>query len=658
METREFQAEAAQVLDLMIHSVYSNKDIFLRELISNSSDALDKLRFEALTNKELEPQTKDLHILLEADAEARTLTVHDNGIGMSREEVIQFIGTIAKSGTKEFVNLLKEAKKSTDLPPELIGQFGVGFYSSFIVADKVTLVSRKAGEEGATRWESTGDGKYTLDDAERENCGTSVTLHLKPADEDDAMQDYTKEWPIREIVKKYSDFVAYPIRMNVEKTEYPKDADGKIKEGAEPIKTVELETLNSMKAIWLRDPKEVKDEEHHEFYRHISHDWNEPLHQYTLKAEGTFEFRALLYLPSKAPFDLFYRDAQRGVQLYIKRIFIMSDCKELIPEYLRFVRGVVDSEDLSLNVSREILQQDRHIRVIRKRLIAKTFETLHELRENEPEKWAGFWKEFGRVLKEGLFADPENRDKLFELVEFPSTHDPVKTTTLADYVSRMKEGQTAIYYMTGESRGQIENSPHLEAFKAKGFEVLLLSDNVDEVWTQTFLQYTAKAEGEDQKDKTYSFKSIGKGEVELGGAEEKKKSEEERKEKETQYKDLLAAMKQALDERVKEVRLSSRLTDSPVCLVSDEADLTPQLEQMLREAGQDVPKSKRILELNPGHPILERLKARHALKPDDPSIAEYAELLYGQACLAEGRQPDDPASFSKKIAELMVKAMG
>ena len=648
VERHEFQTEARQLLDLMIHSVYSNKDIFLRELISNASDALDKRRFEALQQPHLLEEGEELHIFLQADKEARTLAIADNGIGMTREEVRELIGTIAKSGTREFFERMKQSRKEGDsLSPELIGQFGVGFYSTFMVADKVTLVTRKAGEELATRWESTGDGTYTLEEAERHGYGTTVTLHLKQVDTDDALHDYAEEWQLRQIVKQYSDFVSYPIRMNVERTEIERDADGKPVEGAEEKTVVTQETLNSMKAIWLRDKGTVTEEEFSEFYKHISHDWNEPMTRIQAKLEGTNEFRMLLFIPSKAPFDLYYHNAQRtGVHLYVKRVFIMDDCKELLPEYLRFVRGVVDSEDLPLNISREILQQNRQLQSMGKNLVKKVLAHLKQMKDQEPAKYAEFWSEFGRVVKEGLFQDRDNQETLLDLVLLDSTMSDTPTALQA-YIDRMKPDQTDIYYMTGESRKKLEASPHLEAFRDKGYEVLLLSEPVDEIWTQSVFNY---------KDK--SFTSIGKGTVDLGSAEEKQQDEEARKDKEKEYGTLLEALKAELTEHVKDVRLSNRLTSSAACLVSDRGDMTPQLEQMMRAMGQEVPQSKRILEVNPNHPVLERLHALHESGGNGAILGETAQLLYGQALLAEGGDLPNPAEFSKLVADLMVKALG
>lgn len=648
LERHEFQAETKELLDLMIHSIYSNKDIFLRELISNASDALDKLRFEALTTPALtEGDTEAPTILLEVDREKRTLTIHDNGIGMTRDEVVSLIGTIAKSGTREFINTMKAQKEADSLvPPELIGQFGVGFYATFMVSDRVTLVTRKAGETGAIQWESSGDGTYTLAEVERPTHGTSITLHLKNHDEEDGLHDYTQEWTLREIVKKYSDFVAYPIQMDIERKEIERDEDGKPKEGAEEKTVIERQTLNSMKAIWTRPASEVTEEEYNEFYKHVSHDWSDPLKRVATKIEGTFEAQALLFIPSKAPMDLFYRDARQGIQLYVKRVFIMDDCKELMPNYLRFIKGVVDSEDLSLNISREILQQNRQIQAIRKRLVKKILGTLEEMKLNEAETYRQFWGEFGRALKEGIFEDGNQRETLLNLALFESTHATEGLTDLKDYMARMPQDQQAIYYMTGESRKTIENSPHMEAFRAKGYEVLLLTDPVDEVWVQSVFEFEGK-----------SLQSVGKGSVELGSEEERKQAEEARQEKEKTYKSLLECLQGKLDEHVKEVRLSNRLTESPSCLVGNPSDITPQMEQLLKAMNQEVPKTKRILEVNPEHPLMGKLQTIYSANASDPALNEYAELLFGQALLAEGSPLPDPAGFSKRVTQLMVQAM-
>ncbi|MCE3234434.1 MAG: putative chaperone protein HtpG [Vampirovibrio sp.] len=645
VERHSFQAETRELLDLMIHAIYSNKDIFLRELISNASDAIDKLQFESLTNPDL-PKVENPHILLIPNKAAHSLTIEDNGIGMSREDVVKLIGTIAKSGTREFMTALKDSKNQEGIvPPELIGQFGVGFYSTFMVADKVTLETRKAGEEHGTRWESSGDGTYTIEAVDRPTHGTTITLHLKKEDSEDGLHDYTAEWTIKGIVKKYSDFVSYPIQMDVEHTEYDRDENGKMVEGSAKT-SIKRETLNSMKAIWARPESEVTEEEYKEFYRHISHDWHDPMAWFRMKMEGTFEAQSLLFIPEKAPQDLFYREGRRGIQLYVKRVFIMDDCKELMPDYLRFIKGVVDSEDLSLNISREILQQNRQIRAIRKRLVKKVLSTLEDMATNDREKYLTFWGEFGRALKEGIYEDQENRESLLDLALFATTEYESELTTLKDYVSRMKSGQDKIYFMTGEDRKTIENSPHLEAFREKGYEVLLFTDAVDEVWTQSAYKY-----GE------FEFQSVGKGTVELGTEEEKQQAEKELEQKEQEYHTLLETMQARLGDFVKEVRLSNRLTSSPSCLVGNPSDLSPQMEQMLRAMNQPVPQSKRILELNPNHPLTQKLQGVFSANQNDPTLNDYAYMLYGQALLAEGSPLPDPAKFSKLMTDLLVKAI-
>ncbi|MBF6173531.1 molecular chaperone HtpG [Nocardia blacklockiae] len=649
VEQLEFQAETHQLLELMIHSVYSNKDTFLRELISNASDALDKLRLESFRDKDLEVDTSDLHVELEVDKENRILTVRDNGIGMSRAEVVDLIGTLAKSGTAEVRRQLLEAKKSQAEAEELIGQFGIGFYSTFMVADKVTLTTRRAGETTATRWESAaGSSTYTIETLDEAPQGTAVSLHLKPADEEDHLFDYTQEWKLRDIVKKYSDFIAWPIRMQVERTVTEGEGEDK-----QERTILEDQTLNSQKALWTRPKSEVSEEEYKEFYKHVSHAWDDPLEIIPLKAEGTFEYQALLFIPSHAPFDLFQRDHQRGVQLYVRRVFIMDNCEELMPEYLRFVKGVVDAQDLSLNVSREILQQDRQIQMIRKRLVRKVLSTVKDLQGAEDKsKYETFWKEFGRVLKEGLLSDFDNRETILQVSSFASTHSDEQPTTLAEYVERMKDGQDAIYYMTGESRQQIENSPHMEAFKAKGLEVLVLTDPVDEMWVGAVPEFDGK-----------QFRSIAKGEVDLETEEEKKASEQLREQQEKDFGDVLKWLKETLSDSVKEVRLSSRLTTSPACVVGDVFDFTPQLERMYRASGQALPETKRILELNPSHPLVTGLRDAYAEKKDDAEagkaedLAQTAELLYGTAVLAEGGELKDPAHFAQVLADRLTRSL-
>ncbi|MFF7157930.1 molecular chaperone HtpG [Streptomyces sp. NPDC008139] len=651
-ETFEFQVEARQLLQMMIHSIYSNKDVFLRELVSNASDALDKLRLEALRDSELDVDVSDLHIGLEVDREARTLTVRDNGIGMSREEVVQLIGTIANSGTAKFLRELKEAE-GAGAAEGLIGQFGVGFYASFMVADEVTLLTRRAGETEGTRWTSSGEGTYTVETVEDAPQGTAIVLRLKPEDAEDRLYDYTSPWKIKEIVKRYSDFITWPIRMAAEPApaaEVPEgEADGENGTDAaapKPEAEPQIETLNSMKALWARSRDEVSDADYHELYKHISHDWNDPLEIIRLHAEGTFEYQALLFIPAHAPQDLFMRDYKRGIQLYVKRVFIMDDCEALMPPYLRFVKGVVDAQDLSLNVSREILQQDRQIELMHRRLAKKVLSTVKDMMAARPEQYATFWREFGRVLKEGLLGDFENRDAILGVSSFASTHDKDAPTTLAQYVERMKDGQEHIFYVTGESRQAVENSPHMEAFQARGIEVLLLTDPVDEVWVDTAPEFGGK-----------QFRSVAKGEVDLGTEEEKQEAGTEREKQQEEFAGLLARMTELLSEQVKDVRLSSRLTVSPACVVSDTNDVSPALENIYRAMGQEIPRAKRILELNPKHPLVVGLNRTHAERPDDPALEETTELVHQLALLAEGAELPDPSRFVKLVADRLERTL-
>lgn len=642
----EFQTEARQLLDLMIHSVYSNKDIVLRELISNSSDALDKLRIESLQNEPLRGLWSDPAIRIEFSTEARTISISDNGIGMNRQEIVANIGTIARSGTREFLTMLKsKSEGGQPLNADLIGQFGVGFYSTFMIADRVTILTRRAGEPEAWQWESTGDGTYTIEEASRAANGTTVTLHLKPSDHEDAIHDYADEWTIRRIVKKYSDFVSYPIRLRTEKpaTDDDKnDAGGGILTDHGTV--IRDEVLNSMKALWTRPTSEIQPAEYNEFYKHIGHDWSDPLRAIHFRAEGTFEYFALLFIPPRAGMDLFSREGSHGLSLYVKRIFIMDDAKDLLPSYLRFVKGVVDSEDLPLNISREILQQNRQIQLMRKRITKKVLETLAELRDSDPEKYAAFWKEFGSALKEGIYQDEENREQLLGLGLFDTTEGDAKST-LKEYVEKMKEGQEGIWYITGENLGVLRNSPHLEAFRDRGHRVLLLSDPIDEIWTGMVTEFQGK-----------KFQSITRGDIDLGSKEEKTEHEKERKEKTEEFGPLLGAIKERLQEDVKEVRIGNRLRSSAACLVADDNDMTPQMEKIMRAMGQEPPRSKRILEVNPDHPVLGKLLAMQSNNLADPQLEDYIDLLYGQAILAEGGDLPDPAHMSRLIAQLMVQA--
>jgi molecular chaperone HtpG len=623
-ETLAFQAETKELLRLMIHSLYTEKDIFLRELISNASDAIDRLRFESLTNPDLLAGDHKFEIRLEVDKEIRTLTISDSGIGMTREEVVAHIGTIAKSGTGELKRRLAEDKASPGSAniADLIGQFGVGFYSAFMVADKVKLVTRRAGTDEAVEWESEGAGTYSIREADKAERGTSITLCLRQPDPDNGIEDYTDDWRISSIVRKHSDFIAYPIILK---------------------KDNEDQTLNSMKPIWKRSPSEITKEEYTEFYKHVSHDWNEPLKTIHFRAEGTFEYEALLYIPSKAPWDLYYMGSEAGgLRLFARRVMIMEKCEDLLPRYLRFVKGVVDASDLPLNISRQRLQQDAHITRMRKRLTTKVLDSITEINEKEPDQYLTLWTEFGRAIKEGVAIDYDNRDRVVALLLIESSNDPTKLTSLKDYVSRMKPEQEQIYYMTGESRALIENSPHLEALKAKSYEVLYMADPVDELVLQHLTEFDGK-----------KLKSVGKGEIELGSEKEKEEERKELKSKEEEFKPLLEFLRKKLDDRIKEVRLSSRLTTSPACLVVGDDEYSPMLERALRKGGAEAPGHKRILELNPKHSLIERMKQRQSQSESDPLLDNAAEVLLGLSLLAEGSELPDPVRFNKAATEVL-----
>jgi len=620
VETFQFQAEARQVLELMIHSLYTNKEIFVRELISNASDAIDRLRFEALSNPELIGEDDRYEIVIESDPKSRTLTFHDNGIGMSREEVIAHIGTIAKSGTRDLLEKMK-ASQSPDAAASMIGQFGVGFYSAFMAADLVTLVTRRAGEAHATRWESSGDGTYTIAEGNRFSRGTSITLRLRKFEEDDHVEDFTDKYVISRIVQRYSDFVTHPIRF--------KEKDGKSDD----------KPLNSMKPIWTRPRSEVTEDEYKEFYKHISHDWSEPLKSWSYRAEGRSEYQSLLFIPSQAPFDLFQQTGKFGLHLYVRRVLIMEHCEELLPAYLRFVRGVVDSADLPLNVSRQRLQEDRHIAQIRKWLTRKVLDSFEEMLSKEPEIYNQFWKNFGRVLKEGAGFDFDNKDKLLHLYLFESSNDPEKLTTFADYVSRMKPDQKSIYFLTGPSRKAVENSPHLEAFQAKGYEVLFLVDPVDEILVQWIFEFEGK-----------NLKSVAKGLADIG-------DDRDLTEKGTQLSGLMDTLQSKLTERVRQVRLSGRLTSSPACLVVADQDMSPNLEKLMNQAKGESTKQKRIMEINPDHEIVVKMKERLNQDAADPLLDDYANILYGYALLAEGSELDDSPRFNQALLRVLGKAI-
>lgn len=628
-ETLAFKTEVQKLLDLMIHSLYSHKEIFLRELVSNASDALDKARYEALTDEARYAGAGEWKIELVPDKTAATLTVRDNGVGMTRDEVVEALGTIAHSGTKEFLKLL-ESRGAQD-HPELIGQFGVGFYSAFMVAREVAVLTRRAGTppEAATLWRSCADGTFTVEEAVKPSPGTDVMLTLKEEE-----RAYLEEWELRGIVKRYSDFIEYPIVMRVTRKK-PSTVDPK-----ELVEVTEEETLNSRKALWLKPKAEVTPEEYREFYHHVSHDLGEPAKVVHYRGEGTTEFSALLYLPKKAPWNFFYKDYKAGPQLYVRRVQIMDHCEDLVPPYLRFVRGVVESSDLPLNVSREILQKNKMVEVIRKSVTKKVLEALGEMKADEPDAYREFYREFGRILKEGLHFDPERRETIADLLLFESTAtEEGKPTTLADYVERMPEGQKEIYYLTGPSRRDAAASPHLEAFRDKGYEVLLATDAVDDLLLSELGTYREKP-----------IHSALKGELDLDPGE---KAKEEAKKV---YGGLLEALKDKLKDDVADVRVSGRLKESPVCLVGAEGDLDPQMEKMLRALGREVPGQKRILEVNPSHELLRAMNARFEKDRTDPLLSEFAELLYDQAVLLEGGRPKDPVAFARAMARMMVTA--
>lgn len=620
-ETLGFQAEVKQLLQLMIHSLYSNKEIVLRELISNASDASDKLRFEALADNALYEGNSDLNIRVAFDKAARTLTISDSGIGMSREEVITNIGTIAKSGTREFFQSLTgdQAKDAN-----LIGQFGVGFYSAFIIADKVTLITRRAGSKEAVKWESSGEGDYTLEAAEKTSRGTDIILHLREGED-----EFLNDWKLKSIIRKYSDHITLPILMK--KSEW--------KDG-EQVPTDEDETVNKASALWARSKADITEEEYKEFYKHVSHDFQEPLAWSHNRVEGKQEYISLLYVPGHAPFDLYDRDRQHGIKLYVKRVFIMDDADKLMPQYLRFVRGVIDSADLPLNVSREILQHSKDIDAIKAGSVKKVLGLLEDLAESKPEDYSKFWAEFGRVLKEGPGEDFANKDKIAGLLRFASTNadTDAQVVSLKDYIGRMKEGQEAIYYITADSFAAAQHSPHLEIFRKKGIEVLLLSDRVDEWLVSSLTEFEGK-----------KLQSVAKGDLDLGKLEDEAEKEQKKK-IEDEYKTLIEKVQKSLEGNVKEVRVTHRLTDSPACLVSGEQDISGNLERILKAAGQKAPAYQPTLEINPEHKLVQRLKA----ESDEARFADYAHLLFEQALLAEGGQLEDPAAFVRRVNSLLV----
>ena len=636
-ETRQFKTEVQQLLHLIIHSLYSNQEIFIRELISNASDAIDKARFKEQTEPDLFADDNDYHIRLAADKEAKTFTITDNGIGMTFDEVNDNIGTIAQSGTAAFMEALEKSKNETGLSPELIGQFGVGFYSAFIVADKVRLDTKAPGQEKGVRWESDGQGEYTLEEIDKKERGTQITLFLKDPEEGD--QDFTEEYIIRNVVKKHSDFVTYPIIMNVEtsepipENEIIKDKDGK-PIGETYRKVRKDETLNSMKAIWAKSKDDVTEDEHKEFYKHISHNWDDPFEIIHKKFEGVTEYDVLMYLPSKAPFDMFRPERKHGMQLYCKRVFIMDDCKELLPEYLGFVQGIVDAPDLNLNVSREILQEDRLVRNIRKNLVKQIFSVLEGL---EDEKYIEFYEEFGQALKAGIPTDYDNKERLASLLRYKTTKSGDKYVTLDQYIENMKEDQKEIYYITGENLASLINSPLLEALKAKDYEVLLMVDPIDEWVTQSLPEYKEK-----------KLKSAEKGDLNLEKVDDEKKNE---------YSALLSFLKGKLESKVKDVVVSNRLKDSVSCLTGDEWAMSAYMEKILKASGQKAPDQKRALEVNVNHPVMEKIKSVFESDTTNPVLTDYCDLLYDIAVISEGGKLDNPARFSTLVGDLMAKSI-
>jgi len=636
-ETRQFKTEVQQLLHLIIHSLYSNREIFIRELISNASDAIDKARFKEQTEPDLFADDNDYHIRLAADQEAKTFTITDNGIGMAFDEVNENIGTIAQSGTAAFMEALEKSKNETGLSPELIGQFGVGFYSAFIVADKVRLDTRAPGQEKGVRWESDGQGEYTLEEIDLEKRGTQITLFLKDPEEGD--QDFTEEYIIRNIVKKHSDFVTYPIIMNVESSEpipeneIIKDKDGK-PIGETYRKVRKDETLNSMKAIWAKSKDDVTEDEHKEFYKHISHNWDDPCEIIHKKFEGVTEYDVLMYLPAKAPFDMFRPERKHGMQLYCKRVFIMDDCKELLPEYLGFVQGIVDAPDLNLNVSREILQEDRLVRNIRKNLVKQIFGVLEGM---EDEKYIEFYEEFGQALKAGIPTDFDNKERLASLLRYKTTKSGDKYVTLDQYIENMKEDQKEIYYITGENLASLVNSPLLEALKAKDYEVLLMVDPIDEWVTQSLPEYKEK-----------KLKSAEKGDLDLEKVDDEKKNA---------YSALLSFLKGKLESKVKDVVVSNRLKDSVSCLTGDEWAMSAYMEKILKASGQKAPDQKRALEVNVNHPVMEKIKSVFESDTTNPVLTDYCDLLYDIAVISEGGKLDNPARFSALVGDLMAKSI-
>ncbi|HWR38703.1 MAG TPA: molecular chaperone HtpG [Patescibacteria group bacterium] len=642
-EVREFQAETKQLLDLMVHSIYTNKEIFLRELISNASDAIDKIRFESLTNLELLEGDSDFEIRIEPDETAATVTITDNGMGMTFDEVIENIGTIAKSGTRAFLEKLKEAGSATD--NELIGQFGVGFYSAFMVAEKVTLITRAPGQSRGVKWESTGDGTYTIEEYDREKRGTTIILHLSPEfhSTEQPRENFLNRLTLQSLVKKYSDYIRYPIKMNFIREEKPLDAEGKEIADAPAAQVIEEKTMNSMTSLWNRSKNEITKEEYGKFYQDLFHDWEDPLEVIHSKVEGAVEYTTLLFVPAHAPFDFYQRESTTGIRLYSKNVFVMDNCQDLLPEYLRFVRGLVDSSDFSLNISRELLQHSQQLKLIGKNLEKTLLKNLESMLSKDRPKYDKFWKEFGKAMKSGVYSDFSSRDKLKDLLLFPSSRSTEELTTLADYMKRMPESQTVLYYATGKDRATVEQLPQMELLREKGIEVLYLFDRVDEFAVDALREYQDK-----------KFQSVSRGELnldELESTEEKKHKEELSKDHES----LLNAIKGQLEGKVEAVKISSRLKSSAVCLVSSNSGISLSMEQILSEANQGMFKASRILEINPDHEIFSVLKDLHETDAASETFQDYCHLLYDQALLIEGLPPENPVNFANKMAALMAR---
>ncbi|PRX28004.1 molecular chaperone HtpG [Orenia metallireducens] len=626
-ETKEFQAETKQLLDLMINSIYTNQEIFLRELIANASDAIDKIKFESLTDVDILEGDSDFEVLIDVDEENKTLTISDNGIGMTYDEVINNIGTIAQSGTKKFIEQLKDNKEDVSL----IGQFGVGFYSAFMVAEKVTLITRASHQEKGVKWESEGDGTYTVEYTDKEQRGTEITLTLREefSDSADFENDFTNRNNIKNLVEKYSNYVKYPIKMDFYHEQENEDGEKSVE--------VETKTLNTMTPLWNRNKDEISDEEYNEFYKNLSKDWNEPLEVIHKQVEGLVKFNALLYIPTKAPYDFYTADFDKGIKLYSKSVFIMDDCQEILPEYLKFVRGLVDSPDFSLNISREVLQHSKQLKVIGKNLEKTILRTLKSMLKKDREKYEGFWKEFGRAIKGGIYTDYSNKDKLENLLIFESSHSKEGMTTLAEYLDRISEDQEVIYYVTGESREKVENLPQMELLQDKGLEVIYCVDPIDEFVIDILGEY------QDVK-----FKSVLRGDLELDDEEQEEESEVK--------EELLEVIKEHLKGKVDDVRLSKRLKSSAVCLVSDEAGMSMSMERILQGMNQNLGKARRILEINPDHQVFSTIERLYEQDAESETLKEYSELLYSLSSLVEGFNPDNPVEFANKISDLMAKA--